>query len=168
MFFFSNLFTDNETRKMARGVILVLVLVFASDAVGSPLAKPPPSKLKPRQTSTPAATILIEVTVRGIHLAPSFWSTATQAPAQSRNQSNQKSQKLSTHKLLNLSSQNSTRPFSDNSTSQLGQNHTKASSEKSEKQPTILKPYQIYWKNLPANVLSKLPNYGKGLGFAQH
>ncbi|AIK25749.1 F8U17 [Hyposoter didymator ichnovirus] len=68
MFFFFNLFTHDETGKMARGMILVLVLVFASDAAGSPLAKPPPSKLKPSQTSTPVARIMIEVTVREIHL----------------------------------------------------------------------------------------------------
>lgn len=123
-------------------MILLLVLVFASVAAGSPLAKPPPSKPKPSQISTPEATILTEVTTTAVHPAPTFVPTAIQALVESQKPSSQKSPEASNRNPSNLSSQNSRKAFSDNSmeqfrqnsTIQLGQNYTKESGQNTTKE----------------------------------
>ncbi|ULM71614.1 hypothetical protein [Diadegma fenestrale ichnovirus] len=88
---------------MMRVVILLLVLVFASLAAGSPLAKPPASKPKPSQIRTPQATILIEVTITAVGPASTFVPTGIQVLVESQQrQSSQKSPKAFTLNPSNL------------------------------------------------------------------
>lgn len=111
-----------------------------------------PSNLSSENSTEPFSDNLAE---------PFRQNSTTQLRQNFTKESRQNATEQFDQKLTNLSSQYSTKQFKQNS--------TKASSAKSQQQPSgnlILKPYQIYRKNLPLHVLSQLPNYGRWLGFA--
>lgn len=109
---------------MAWIVIIALVLVVASVAAGAPLAEPSRSKTKPSHVGTPDVTILIKVTTTLPGPASSFIPTAVETLAESRNRSNQKSQKRPSRNTASLSIQNSIKLCSNSSIKEVCENST--------------------------------------------